>query len=175
MDTSTQNKQAPIVELSQELEALKINTDKLEIPKEGWIYKIRTTCKMPLKYIAKKANVTIEAIKAYEKSEALDSEGNRKISIATLEKAATAMDMKLVYFMVPIGEKTLLDDINMRLQQYEDERSSKISDASSFQIKKPPHMYYGDIPKAIWDEPKPIFKKIDLSSLVKRQDQSTPD
>lgn len=174
MDINTEKKQAPIVELSQELEALKINTDKLEIPKEGWIYKIRTTCKMPLKYIAKKANVTIEAIKAYEKSEALDSDGKRKISIATLEKAAAAMDMKLIYFMVPRSEKTLLDDINAKLQQYEEERSSKISDASSFQIKKPPQMYYSDIPKSIWDEPKPIFKKIDLSALVKPQDQSNP-
>jgi len=175
MDSNNFGKTVPIVALSRQLETLKTCIGELETPPQGWIHKIRTTTNMPLKHIAKKAKVTIEAIKAYEKSEAPDSNGKRKISIATLEKAAEAMDMKLVYFMVPKEKPTLLEVLDEKLKAFEEERNQSKKEVADLIITKPPHLYYADIPKEIWEEAKPKLKTIDLSSLVKPPSQNIPD
>jgi predicted DNA-binding mobile mystery protein A len=66
------------------------------MPAEGWIYNIRKALNMSLRQIAQKIGNSPQGIKALEQREK-----NRSITIKSLEEVAGAMDMKLVYALVP--------------------------------------------------------------------------
>ncbi len=68
------------------------------VPERGWIHTIRTTLNMTMAQLGTKLNITRQGVKKIEESEA-----NGTITIKTLKEVAAAMDMKLVYSMVPKG------------------------------------------------------------------------
>ena len=62
----------------------------------GWIQSIRLALGMSLRQLAEKIGVSASALNNFEKREQTDA-----ITLATLKKAAAAMDMDLVYYFKP--------------------------------------------------------------------------
>jgi predicted DNA-binding mobile mystery protein A len=69
-----------------------------ETPSKGWIHVIRTALKMSLRQLAARLDVTIPSVKEME-----DREKNGSITIKNLKEAARALNMKVVYGLVPIN------------------------------------------------------------------------
>jgi predicted DNA-binding mobile mystery protein A len=65
------------------------------IPPKGWIHTIRKSLKMSLRQLGNKLSMTAQSVKEMEGREA-----NGVISIKSLNEAAKALDMKLVYGFV---------------------------------------------------------------------------
>lgn len=86
--------QLRIRQLDQQLAAL-INMP-VQAPTKGWLSAIRTTLGMPLSSLAMKLGITPMGVKQMEQREA-----NGSISLQVLRKAADALDMHLVYALVP--------------------------------------------------------------------------
>ncbi len=74
-----------------------LETRTILVPERGWIYTIRTTLNMTMAQLGAKLNITRQGVKKIEEREA-----NGTITIKSLKEVAAAMDMKLVYSMVPI-------------------------------------------------------------------------
>ena len=62
----------------------------------GWIQSARLALGMSLRQLAERVGVSVSALTNFEKREQTDS-----VSLATLKKAANAMDMELVYYLKP--------------------------------------------------------------------------
>ena len=62
----------------------------------GWIQSARLALGMSLRQLAERVGVSVSALTNFEKREQTDS-----VSLATLKKAANAMDMELVYYFKP--------------------------------------------------------------------------
>ena len=62
----------------------------------GWIQAARLALGMSLRQLAERVGVSVSALTNFEKREQADS-----VSLATLKKAANAMDMELVYYFKP--------------------------------------------------------------------------
>lgn len=86
------------------------------IPERGWINAIRTTLNMTLAQLGLKLNITRQGAKRIENSEA-----NGTITINSLKQVAHAMDLKLVYALVPIDNT--IDDL---LQKKAEKLAEKI-------------------------------------------------
>ena len=84
-----------IEQLDQKLSPF-FETKTVLVPERGWIHTIRTTLNMTMAQLGAKLNITRQGVKKIEESEA-----NGTITIKTLKEVAAAMDMKLVYSMVP--------------------------------------------------------------------------
>lgn len=74
------------------------------VPDRGWINTIRTALNMTLAQLGKKLNITRQGVRKIEVSEALGT-----ISINSLKEVARAMDMQLVYALIPRNGS--LDDL----------------------------------------------------------------
>jgi len=68
----------------------------LIVPDKGWVHSIRTTLNITLKQLSDKLNTSPQNIKAIE-----DREATGAITLKGLREVAAAMDMKLVYAIVP--------------------------------------------------------------------------
>lgn len=64
----------------------------------SWIQSVRLALGMSLRQLADRIGISASALSNFEKREQLET-----ISLATLKKAANAMDMELVYFFKPIN------------------------------------------------------------------------
>ena len=62
----------------------------------GWIQSARLALGMSLRQLAERVGVSVSALTNFEKREQTES-----VSLATLKKAANAMDMELVYYLKP--------------------------------------------------------------------------
>lgn len=71
-------------------------TRKVQIPENGWINTIRTTLNMTMAQVGTKLNITRQGVKRLE-----DSEANGTITLNSLKDVANAMDLRLVYALVP--------------------------------------------------------------------------
>ena len=71
-------------------------TNKVLVPDRGWVHTIRTTLNMTMAQLGAKLNITRQGVKKIEESEA-----NGSITLNSLKDAANAMDLKLVYALVP--------------------------------------------------------------------------
>ena len=76
-------------------------------PSKGWIRAIRDGLGMTAAQLAKRLGVSQPAVTAMEQSEA-----ERSISLRTLERAARALNCRLVYALVP--EKSLDESVRAR-------------------------------------------------------------
>lgn len=66
------------------------------IPEGGWINAIRSSLNMTLEQLGNKLQITRQGAKRLEQSEAKGS-----ISLKSLKEVAEAMDLKLVYALIP--------------------------------------------------------------------------
>lgn len=69
----------------------------IQPPDRGWIHTIRTTLNMTMAQLGAKLNITRQGINKIEEREA-----NGTIAINSLKEVAKALDMKLVYALIPI-------------------------------------------------------------------------
>lgn len=88
----------------------------IEPPKQGWIRTIRTALGMTAAQLGRRLGTSPQAALDLERSEAAD-----KISLATLRKAARALDCDLVVAMVP---KTSLENTVQRQAQLKASRDT---------------------------------------------------
>jgi predicted DNA-binding mobile mystery protein A len=80
-------------------------------PQKGWLHSIRSALKMSLRQQAQRLEVTPPSAKEIE-----DREKNGSITLKSLKEAAKAMNMKLVYGLVPV-HGTLEEMINKRAEE----------------------------------------------------------
>ena len=81
------------------------------LPGEGWIYSIRTALGMSLKQLGQRLKITPQGIKDIERRE---KDGS--LTLKRLREVAAALDMQLVYGLVP-KEKTLDKMIEKRARE----------------------------------------------------------
>lgn len=151
------NKRKLLIEqLDQKLQ-LFAQSRKILVPEGGWINTIRTTLNMTMAQLGSKLNITRQGVKSIEKSEA-----NGTITLKTLKGVANAMDLKLVYALVPkdgtiddliqqkaekLAEKIVLrTNQNMKLegQGVGDEKIAKTIKEVAEEIKR-------EMRKSLWD------------------------
>lgn len=84
-----------IKQLDQKL-AEYTSVKNIAMPVNGWIKAIRSSLGMSLEQLGKKLGVTKQNIQSIEKREK-----DGKITIQTLRETAEALDMKLIYALVP--------------------------------------------------------------------------
>ena len=90
------NKRTLLLEqLDQKLQPF-LQTGTVLVPKRGWVNTIRTALNMTMAQLGAKLNITRQGVKRME-----DSEANGTITLNSLKGVANAMDLKLVYALVP--------------------------------------------------------------------------
>ena len=128
-----------------------------EIPQGGWIHSIRISLNMTLRQLAKRLNITVASAKEIE-----DREKRGSISINSLRKVATAVNMKFVYGFIPKAdsleqmiEKRALElakEIVMRTSNtmaLEDQENVRERIAKAIQDKK--EEIIRKMPRYLWD------------------------
>lgn len=105
------NKHKLIIEqLDQKLQPFS-QTKKVLVPERGWIHTIRTSLNMTMAQLGTKLNITRQGVKRIEESEA-----NGTITLNSLKDAAKAVDLKLVYALVPLNG-TINDLIQIKAEK----------------------------------------------------------
>lgn len=105
------NKQKLLIEqLDQKLRPFS-EAKKTPIPERGWIHTIRTALNMTMAQLGTQLNITRQGVKNIEVSEA-----NGRITLNSLKDVAHAMDLKLVYALVPI-DGTINDLIQLKAEK----------------------------------------------------------
>lgn len=75
-------------------------------PPSGWVKAIRGSLGLTIRQLAERMGVLHGSITQLEKREPL-----KKVTLELLERAAKAMEFKLVYALVPLNSKETIDDI----------------------------------------------------------------
>jgi len=101
-------KKLRIHQIDYKLKKVKV-LKKVIPPRLGWIYGLRTAMNMSLKQLGKRLGITAQGVKEIQ-----ERENNKSITINGLQKVAEALNMKLVYAIVP-KEKSLEELINKRI------------------------------------------------------------
>ena len=151
------NKRILLIEqLDQKLQPFS-QTRMVLVPERGWINTIRATLNMTMAQLGSKLNITRQGVKRIEESEA-----NGTITLNSLKDVANAMDLKLVYALVP--KNGTIDDLietkaeklarkivlrtnqNMKLedQGIGDDKISKTIKDLAIEIKR-------ELRKSLWD------------------------
>ena len=87
-----------IEQLDNKLAAFKVASAIIR-PEKGWVYAIRTSLNMPLNALGLRLNTTPQGVKNLELREQSGS-----ITLKALKEAAEALDMRLVYGLIPKDE-----------------------------------------------------------------------
>lgn len=145
-----------IEQLDQKLNPF-LKTKMVLVPERGWIKTIRNTLNMTMAQLGTKLNITRQGVRKIEESEA-----NGTITLNTLKEVATAIELKLVYALVPkdgsiddliqikaekLAQKIVLrTNQNMKLedQGIGDEKISKTIKELANEIKR-------EMRKSLWD------------------------
>lgn len=80
----------------------------IALPGQGWLRTIRTALNLSLRQVGERLDITPQSIQDIERRE---KEGT--VTIKTLRETAKAMDLQLVYFLVPY-EETLEKQVERR-------------------------------------------------------------
>jgi len=133
------------------------SAENMVMPSKGWLNAVRTSLNMTLQQLGKRLQITAQSVKDLEMREAA---GN--ITINRLREAAQAMDMKLVYGLIPADgsiekmiekrayvlarEIVLRTSNSMKLEDQENstERIEKAIQEKATEIKE-------ELPKYIWE------------------------
>ena len=83
----------------------------LKPPPKGWIHTVRTSLNISLRHLSNRLGMTIPSVRESELREQ-----NGTISLQSLKDIAQAMDMHLVYALVP-NETTLSDMIDKKAEE----------------------------------------------------------
>ena len=151
------NKRKLLIEqLDQKLQPF-YESRKVLVPERGWTNTIRTTLNMTMAQLGTSLNITRQGVKRIEESEA-----NGSITLNSLKDVAKAMDLKLVYALVPkngtindliqikaekLAQKIVLrTNQNMKLedQGIGDEKIAKTINELANEIKR-------EMRKSLWD------------------------
>lgn len=151
------NKRKLLIEqLDQKLQPF-AESRKVPVPERGWINAIRTALNMTMAQLGTKLSITRQGVNSMEESEA-----NGTITLNSLHDVAMAMDLKLVYALVPkngtiddliqkkadnLAEKIVLrTNQNMRLedQGIGDDKIAEIIKELAHEIKR-------EMRKSLWD------------------------
>ncbi|HQQ93175.1 MAG TPA: mobile mystery protein A [Bacteroidia bacterium] len=127
------------------------------VPKKGWINSVRISLNMSLRQLAQRMNISAQSVNGLEQREA-----NGSITLNTLRDAANAMDLKLVYGLVPKAE-TLEKLIEKRAQELAFEIVSRTSNSMRLEdqensrkrieksIRNKTEELMDKMPKYLWD------------------------
>jgi predicted DNA-binding mobile mystery protein A len=126
-------------------------------PDTGWVYTIRKALNMSLGQLGKRVGQSPQGIRAVEQREI-----NGQVTLRSLKEIASAMDMELVYALVPkdgsleeMVEKRAMEiaeDIVNRTSQsmkLEDQENPKERLKRAFEEKK--NELKNEMPKFLWD------------------------
>ena len=110
------NKRKLLIEqLDQNLQPFS-ESRKVLVPERGWINTIRTALNMTMAQLGTKLNITRQGVKRIEESEA-----NGTITLNSLKDVAMALDLNMVYALVP--KNGTIDDL---IQEKADKLAQKI-------------------------------------------------
>lgn len=99
-----------VEQLDRKLEPF-LDTKMISMPERGWINTIRTSLNMTMAQLGSKLNITRQGVKRIE-----DSEARGSITIRSLKEVANAMELKLVYALIP-KEETIHDLVDSKAIQ----------------------------------------------------------
>ncbi len=129
----------------------------VEVPSTGWIRAIRTSLGMSLLQLSRKMGTSLQNVRELERREA-----EKAITLRSLNDVAEAMDMKLIYALVPKDgsledliekkAKKLAREIVQRASQnmvLEDQRNddARLQEA----VKERMQEIIYEMPKTLWD------------------------
>jgi predicted DNA-binding mobile mystery protein A len=127
------------------------------VPEKGWINAVRTALKMSLRQLGERMQITSQSANEIEKREA-----NGNITLNNLREAAKALDMKLVYGLVP-KDDSIEKMIERRARELASEivlrtsNTMKLEDQENTQsrirqsIKNKTEEIKDTMPKYLWD------------------------
>jgi len=130
---------------------------QITLPPTGWLKAIRLSLGMSLQQVANKLSITKQSVQEIE-----DREKEGSLTLKSLKDVANAMDMQLVYALVP-KDGTLDQLIDRKAQELavaivsrtsnnmklEDQENSK--DRLKKAIKERAAIIKNEMPKALWD------------------------
>lgn|SRR5690606_16312590 len=149
-------KKLQLDQLDRKLDKYKM-ASKVTPPPSGWIRSIRLSLGMTLQQLAEKLSITKQSVYELEKRE---KEGS--ITLKSLKEVANAMDLQLVYALVPKdGSLDLLierkaqelaqrivsrtsDNMKLEAQENSNERIEKAIHERSITLKS-------EMPRVLWD------------------------
>lgn len=149
-------KKLQLDQLDRKLDKYKM-ASKVTPPPSGWIRSIRLSLGMTLQQLAEKLSITKQSVYELEKRE---KEGS--ITLKSLKEVANAMDLQLVYALVPKdGSLDLLierkaqelaqrivsrtsDNMKLEAQENSNERIEKAIHQRSITLKS-------EMPRVLWD------------------------
>ncbi|MDB5090193.1 MAG: family transcriptional regulator [Mucilaginibacter sp.] len=131
--------------------------ENMLIPSKGWLNAVRTSLNMTLQQLGQRLKITPQSVRNLEIREA---EGS--ITINRLREAAMAMDLKLVYGLVPIDgsigkkiEKRAIEMAREIVLRTSDSMKLEDQENSKERIEKAIHEKAAEIidelPKYIWE------------------------
>lgn len=149
-------KELQITQLSKKLEDYKV-LQQTTRPINGWIKAIRTTLGMSLEQLANRLQVSKQNIQSMEKREQ-----EMAITLKSLQEVAQAMDMQLVYALVPKDDSLtalierkaneLALNIVERTSQNMALENQQVNEAQAiYAVKKRKEAILQEMPKALWD------------------------
>jgi predicted DNA-binding mobile mystery protein A len=150
-------KQKLIIEqVDRKLRVLK-PLEMIIVPKNGWVNTIRVALKMSLKQLGKRMKITMQSVSEIEKREATGT-----ITLKTLNEAANALNMRLVYGFIP-KENSLEEMIEKRAREIATEivlrtsNTMKLEDQENSEdrinnsVKNKTEELIDTMPKYLWD------------------------
>lgn len=81
------------------------------VPERGWLHSIRTALGMSLRQLGERLELTAQSVREIEEREA-----NGSITLRSLRQAANALDLDLVYVLLP-REGSLGETVEKRAEQ----------------------------------------------------------
>ncbi len=129
----------------------------VEVPDGGWIQLIRKSIGMSLRQLGNRLNISAQSVKDIERREVQGS-----ITLAALQEAANAMNMKVVYAIVPETDdlQTLIEtraralaaDIVERTHQNMLLENQEISlEKKEASIQERTNRFINEMPRYLWD------------------------
>lgn len=153
---NTEQKHLRITQLDKQI-ALFSEVQNLSTPGGGWVHAIRTALGMSLRQLGKKLGITPQGVKDIERRE---EDGS--ISLQRLKEVAFAMDLQLVYGLIP-KEQSLEEMIEKRAYELAKEivlrtaHTMNLEDQGLNQeavknaIKKRAEKIKNELPKTLWE------------------------
>ncbi|MFN0291320.1 mobile mystery protein A [Pedobacter helvus] len=149
-------KELQITQLSKKLEEYK-ELQQSGRPINGWIKAIRTTLGMSLEQLANRLQVSKQNIQGMEKREQ-----EMAITLKSLQDVAQAMDMQLVYALVPKDDsltalierkanELALNIVERTSQNMALENQQVNEKQALYAVKKRKEAILQEMPKALWD------------------------
>ncbi len=149
-------KELQITQLSKKLEEYK-ELQQSGRPINGWIKAIRTTLGMSLEQLANRLQVSKQNIQGMEKREQ-----EMAITLKSLQDVAQAMDMQLVYALIPKDDsltalierkanELALNIVERTSQNMALENQQVNEKQALYAVKKRKEAILQEMPKALWD------------------------